>query len=443
MTKTFEELQEALEVAEAALAWERKIPELLVAVGCDFQRADNARQVYGSALAAVRDRLDWDEGEAFIVADLNGSEKVVPAAKTPSFVAAAGEGSNTKRLTSKPILELVDLAATTGEPAWKPQNLISIDPRAEQTNHVPSQALAIALPIKLSGKVVAVLVFCSRRAVSQAETMLSFFDLLAQKIGATLERQDAIRRERENTIALLSASKMSALGEVAAGVAHEIANPISAIATLCQIVRRLAVADPIDGKMLLEQVERIEGSIQRVTSIISDLQGFSRDASRDPFVEAPLGEVLSQTLNLCRAKFMKDRIALHVDDIPSDWVVECRPSQVVQVLLNLLGNAHDAAHGTPGPWAKVEALDRGESFEIAVSNSGAPIPPEIADRVMDAFFTTKPPGKGTGLGLSISSSLAKGHNGNLRLDRSSPTPRFVLVLPKRQPLSAVTHESAA
>jgi signal transduction histidine kinase len=98
---------------------------------------------------------------------------------------------------------------------------------------------------------------------------------------------------------------------------------------------------------------------------------------------------------------------------------------------------------TPGPWAKVEALDRGESFGIAVSNSGAPIPPEIADRVMDAFFTTKPPGKGTGLGLSISSSLAKVHNGNLRLDPSSPTPRFVLVLPKRQPLSAVTHESAA
>lgn len=90
MTKTFEELQEALEVAEAALAWERKIPELLVAVGCDFQRADNARQVYGSALAAVRDRLDWDEGKAFIVTDSNGSEKVVPAAKTPSFSAAGG-----------------------------------------------------------------------------------------------------------------------------------------------------------------------------------------------------------------------------------------------------------------------------------------------------------------------------------------------------------------
>ena len=156
------------------------------------------------------------------------------------------------------------------------------------------------------------------------------------------------------------------------------------------------MADPIDGKMLLEQVERIEGSIQRVTSIISDLQGFSRDASRDPFVEAPLGEVLSQTLNLCRAKFMKDRIALHVDDIPSDWVVECRPSQVVQVLLNLLGNAHDAAHGTPGPWAKVEALDRGESFEIAVSNSGAPIPPEIADRVMDAFLPLSPPERARG-----------------------------------------------
>jgi C4-dicarboxylate-specific signal transduction histidine kinase len=242
---------------------------------------------------------------------------------------------------------------------------------------------------------------------------------------------------------LLNASKMSALGEVAAGLAHEVSNPISAIATLCQIVRRLAVADPIDGKRLLGQVERIEGSIKRVTSIISDLQGFSRDASRDAFVEVRIRDVINQTLTLCRARFMKDRIALHVDDISSDLEVECRPSQVSQVLLNLLGNAYDAAQGMPGAWVKVEALDRGESFEIAVSNSGAPIPPEIAERVMDAFFTTKPPGKGTGLGLSISSSIAKAHNGTLRLDPSSPTPRFVLVLPKRQPLSAVTHESAA
>jgi signal transduction histidine kinase len=443
MTKTIGELQNALEVAESSLAWERRIPEVLLALGRDFLRAETAGQLYGLALAAARDRLNWDEGQAFIVEDSNGSVTAVPHGDACSSTAASEGSREANTMTSAPILDLVNRAAKTGETSWIPESLRSRDFRGKQKTHGPSTSVTIAMPIKVSGKVVGVLVFSSRRVVSQVESIQYFCDLLAEKIGVALALQDAIRRDRDQTIMLLNASKMSALGEVAAGLAHEVSNPISAIATLCQIVRRLAVADPIDGKRLLGQVERIEGSIKRVTSIISDLQGFSRDASRDAFVEVRIRDVINQTLTLCRARFMKDRIALHVDDISSDLEVECRPSQVSQVLLNLLGNAYDAAQGMPGAWVKVEALDRGESFEIAVSNSGAPIPPEIAERVMDAFFTTKPPGKGTGLGLSISSSIAKAHNGTLRLDPSSPTPRFVLVLPKRQPLSAVTHESAA
>ena len=400
MTRTSQELQGALEAAEAALAWERKIPALLLALGIDLERTDDARQVYFSALAAVREYLNWDGGQAFVVTD---SREIVTATPEECNVCSvpAGEWPSIGCiLRSASSRALIDQAVKTGEPTWSLGNLRSPDSGGTQTTHGPSKVSIspwIALPIKqYDDRVIAVLVFCSRNSISQSDSLRRLCRLIAEKIGTTIALQDAIRREREHTTVLLNASKMSALGEVAAGVAHEIANPISVLATLCQIVRRLAVADPIDGKMLLEQVARIERSIQRVTSIISDLQGFSRDASRDPFVEAPLGGVLSQTLTLCRAKFMKDRIALHVDDIPSDWVVECRPSQVSQVLLNLLGNAHDAAHGTSGAWAKVEALDRGESFEIAVSNSGAPIPPEIADRVMDAFLPLSPPERARG-----------------------------------------------
>lgn len=442
MAKSIKDLQEALEAAEAAIAWERKIPELLLNLGFAFQEAEDAKGVYDATIAAVCHDLDWDEGRVFLAKETNGAQCAVLEELIPSSKTDGEAGAKPSAVSSEEAIELAQRAAKTGEPAWNAPILLSLRSggRMRQSS---SDALSVAVPVKLSGAVVAVLVFSSRRVVPEVESSRKFFDLLADKIGATLKLQEVTRREREQAIALVSASKMSVLGEVAAGIAHEIRNPVSAIATLCQIVRRMAMTDPIDGKMLLEQVERIERSLQRVTSIVSDLQDFSRDASRDPFVEVALREVLSQTLTLCRAKFMKDRIALHVEDLPPDWKLECHPSQVSQVLLNLLMNAYDATKGLPGAWVKVDALDRGESLELAISNCGPPIPPELADRIMDPFFTTKPPGKGTGLGLSISSSIAKGHNGDLWLDRSSPTPRFVLVLPKRQPVPGAPHESAA
>jgi signal transduction histidine kinase len=146
----------------------------------------------------------------------------------------------------------------------------------------------------------------------------------------------------------------------------------------------------------------------------------------------PLGNLIEQSLALCEARFKKDAVKLITEPVPSEWSLECRDSQISQVLLNLLGNAHDAAMEAPERWVKLAAEDIGDSFEFSITDSGPGMTEEIADKILEPFFTTKPAGKGTGLGLSISHKIVVEHMGQLALDRASPHTRFTVRLPKRR-----------
>ena len=118
-----------------------------------------------------------------------------------------------------------------------------------------------------------------------------------------------------------------------------------------------------------------------------------------------------------------------------DILLECRPTQMAQVLLNLLTNAFDAVEKLEEKWVRIEARDGGETVEFAVVDSGAGLPEGIRDKVLQPFFTTKAVGKGTGLGLSIATGIIESHHGTLDVDTEAPNTRFVIRLPKRQHLS--------
>jgi C4-dicarboxylate-specific signal transduction histidine kinase len=278
---------------------------------------------------------------------------------------------------------------------------------------------------------VAVLEFFTERPPINQENMARFFELLGFQLANVISRQRVARREKEQLAALVTASKMAALGEIAAGVAHEINNPVSSISLTSHLMSTLSKTGGLDPEAIQAHTSRIKAGVQRIATIVSELKDFSRDSAHDPFVSVPVAKIVHETLDLCSARFAIKGIKLDLGDFPSEWLIECRASQISQVLLNLLNNAYDAVSGLDTRWVRLEGREVDDTIEISITDSGTGIEQEIVKKIMAPFFTTKPPGVGTGLGLSISSNIVTDHGGELRLDLSCENTRFVVVLPKR------------
>lgn len=243
----------------------------------------------------------------------------------------------------------------------------------------------------------------------------------------TLEKQMQLQIERERASSLYS-SKMATLGEMAAGVAHEINNPLSVVVGKLDQIKRFVLSGKLSPSEILSEIEKIEKNADRITKIVSGLRTFSRDASHDPMVEVDLNQLILETLELCRERFKNYNIDLRYQK-SEEIKINCRPGQIVQVLLNLLSNAHDAVQGSAGAWTEIKAYVRDQTLFVRVSDSGHGVPKEYISKIMQPFFTTKDPGRGTGLGLSISKNIIENHGGRLVLDTQSPNTCFVICLP--------------
>jgi PAS domain S-box-containing protein len=229
---------------------------------------------------------------------------------------------------------------------------------------------------------------------------------------------------------LSEAARLSALGEVAGGIAHEINNPLAIIqGKAAQLEQRLKLT--ADSDQDRSDLKIIEKNVQRIAKIIKGLLTYARDGKQDPFREATFGQIVEDTLDLCRERFKKHRVTLDIS-YETHTAVECRQSQISQILLNLLNNAFDAVVNLPERWVKVQVLSDATSLRLLVQDSGSGIPLQISKKLAQPFFTTKAVGKGTGLGLSISRNLAELHNGTLEYDPSAAHTTFILTLPLRQ-----------
>jgi len=240
-------------------------------------------------------------------------------------------------------------------------------------------------------------------------------------------RTAVIRDATERQRAAYSA-KMAALGAMSGNIAHEVLNPLTALLLKAGRLRRLATAQRLDGPGVLTTVVQMEAMVQRIRTIVDALRSFSRDAGEDPLRSEPVAAIIGDAVRMCAQRFRWHSIELQVAPIDPALRVACRSVEVSQILLNLLGNAHDAVEGRPSPWVRVEVEADEAEARIAVVDSGSGIPRALWGRIMEPFFTTKAVGKGSGLGLSVSKSLAESHGGRLTLDTDAPHTRFVLAL---------------
>lgn len=228
----------------------------------------------------------------------------------------------------------------------------------------------------------------------------------------------AAEKELEaNRALLISSSKMSALGEMSSGIAHEINTPLAIIQMRTDQLLSMLEDNNLDDDTAKKALLAIDSTIKRITKIINGLKSFSRDGRQDPVQQYNLIEIIENTFVLCKEKFKNHNIEIIFEkelfSVFENTQIPCRPSEVSQVLLNLLNNAYDAIENNQEKWIKINLLKTEEKAIIQIIDSGFGIPSDLKEKVMQPFFTTKPLGKGTGLGLSISKGLMQAMNGDL------------------------------
>jgi signal transduction histidine kinase len=259
----------------------------------------------------------------------------------------------------------------------------------------------------------------------------------------------------EATKRLVQSEKLASLGELAAGVAHEINNPIGYVSSnLTTLQKYLTVyekvldapeADSADMTALKKKlnyafirddlqnlVKETQQGVGRVKAIIQDLKDYARTNAATHYVASDIQVGLKSTLNIARIQ-LKNRsdVRMELGKLP---LVECAPSQIDQVFLNLIVNAAQAM-----PAGKMGMIDirtdcNDKQVWVEVKDNGPGIPPEVVKKIFDPFFTTKDPGTGTGLGLSVSQNIIQQHGGTLTVDSTVGVgTTFKITLPIKRP----------
>ena len=257
---------------------------------------------------------------------------------------------------------------------------------------------------------------------------------------------------------LLHSEKLSAIGQLAAGVAHEINNPLgfvssnintlsAYVADLLRLVEAQRDTTPT-GQRAAEQLwqeleidyvrndvhqlltESSEG-LKRIRRIVQDLKDFSRMDRTPAFVLTNLHTCIESSLNVARNEIKyKADVVCEFGELPE---VACVPSQINQVLLNLLVNAAQAI-GPERGCISIRTESRGDHVRLSIGDNGAGMPEAVRRRVFEPFFTTKPLGQGTGLGLSVSFGIIRQHGGTIEVESTEGVGTvFHLILPVQQP----------
>ena len=205
------------------------------------------------------------------------------------------------------------------------------------------------------------------------------------------------------------AEKLSSLGQLIAGVAHELNNPLAVVVGYAQIMTRQGIAD----KRIHSNVQKILHESERAAKIVRDLLSFARPCEPQMSV-ADINRLVSNVLEIREADLRALGIRLECNLARNLPKTKADLIQIEQVLTNLITNAIHAMTGHAGSHVlTVSTEENGFRICISIADTGPGIPHEIAGKIFDPFFTTKPPGKGTGLGLSISSTIIQEHRGKI------------------------------
>lgn len=250
-----------------------------------------------------------------------------------------------------------------------------------------------------------------RSGAMELASLADSFNRMTDSVQEQLDRLEQQQRELSAQRAhLIRSEKLASVGRLAAGVAHEVGNPLQAIIGFTDMV----LGGGLSPEQSRDFLERTRNEAQRIHRIIRDLLDFARPVE-DAMERVELSAVVEQSLQLCRPQQRMKEVTVErkgLDELPP---VAASGARLVQVLVNILLNAADAMQAHGSIFVEGRSDDGSGRVELRIANTGPPIPAEHRGRIFDPFFTTKEPGHGTGLGLSVAQSIVESYGGRLVL----------------------------
>jgi len=253
------------------------------------------------------------------------------------------------------------------------------------------------------------------------------FDDMAQKVAAT---QVALEnRVATKTRELVRAARYADLGVLAAGIAHEINNPLATIATCAEGMQRRLERGTLERGQETEYFRTITSEAYRARDITQRLLTLARPEP-GPTTRVVLPTLLAELQRVTKHQLERRNVRLEVE-VGSGLAVRGNSGELLQALVNLVLNARDAS--PPGKSVRITAQREGPTAVIDVDDEGGGVPPELVERIFEPFFTTKSPSEGTGLGLSMVAAIVEGHGGTITVGHSpSGGARFRVRIPLDQ-----------
>jgi signal transduction histidine kinase len=263
-----------------------------------------------------------------------------------------------------------------------------------------------------------------------AESEMCLPNTIDQLRCAVKEVEQSNQQLAEAQEALMQSEKMASMGQLAAGIAHEVNNPLGVVLMYAHLLLDESSPDSTlrqDLNMIAEQADRCK-------TIVAGLLHFAR---QNKVVRYPV-DLRELTDRALRAIQIPENVTVEIDDQADDRIADVDRDQIIQVLTNLITNAL-AAMETAGGALTVRIQGDADRVSLAVSDTGVGIPDENMKKIFEPFFTTKPMGKGTGLGLAVTYGIVKMHCGDIRVQsRANPAAgptgtTFTVILPRHEP----------
>jgi len=220
-------------------------------------------------------------------------------------------------------------------------------------------------------------------------------------------------------------AKLAILGEISAGIAHEVNNPLTVIMGNIELLSKL-IDRPEDFN---QKIENIKKSCHRINTITKNLVKYARKNEGSDFKAITLESIVTEALSLADLKAKKFNFHINFESHSQSKIL-CNEVEIEQVIVNLVNNAIDATKDLDDKWAKVTLDESDDKLILKVIDSGSSMSQEIVDKIFEPFFTTKDIGEGTGLGLSISRGILEKHNASISIDLDSKNTCFMIVFSK-------------